>query len=95
MVSGMETLPACLGDRAVAGDQVQRVVRRARRGVAAGAASGRGASSAQIAWAKAQRVRKRQPDGGLIGFGGSPVSGISVVRRSGSSVGFEANSARV
>ena len=34
-------------------------------------------------------------EGGLIGFGGSPVSGISVVRRSGSSVGLEAKSARV
>ena len=34
-------------------------------------------------------MRKRQPEGGLIGFGGSPVSGSTVVRRSGSSVGFD------
>ena len=90
MMSGMRA-PSLLRCRQMAGDEMRpRVVASPSSGAASG-----GTSSAQIASAKAQRVRKRQPDGGLIGLGGSPVSGISVVRRSGSSVGFEANSARV
>jgi hypothetical protein len=44
--------------------------------------------------AKAQRVWKRQPAGGLIGFGGSPASGASCVRLSGSMEGMAARSAR-
>ncbi len=34
--------------------------------------------------AMGQRVRNRQPEGGLIGLGGSPESGASTVRRVGS-----------
>ena len=45
--------------------------------------------------ANAQRVWKRQPDGGLIGLGGSPAIGASLVRLSGSSEGIAASSARV
>jgi hypothetical protein len=45
--------------------------------------------------AKAQRVRKRHPAGGSIGFGGSPASGASIVRLSGSMDGIAENSARV
>jgi peptide/nickel transport system ATP-binding protein len=41
------------------------------------------------------RVWNRQPGGGLIGFGGSPASGASRVRRSGSMEGIAASSARV
>ena len=85
MMSGMSA-PAAL---CLPADGRRRDAGRAHRRRSSGAASG-GTRSAQIASAKAQRVRKRQPDGGLIGLGGSPVSGISVVRRSGSSVGFEA-----
>jgi hypothetical protein len=40
-----------------------------------------------------QRVWKRQPLGGSIGFGGSPVSGGSIVRSEGSIDGIEASSA--
>ena len=40
-----------------------------------------GGTVAQTLSAKSQRVRKRHPEGGLIGFGGSPLSGASVVRR--------------
>ena len=43
-----------------------------------------GSAAEQTPSAKAQRVWKRQPDGGLIGLGGSPASGASAVRRSGS-----------
>ena len=42
-----------------------------------------GTSSAQRASARGQRVRKRQPEGGLIGLGGSPVSGTGVAGRLG------------
>ena len=45
--------------------------------------------------ANAQRVWKRQPDGGLIGFGGSPARGASRVRRDGSIAGMAERSARV
>ena len=38
-------------------------------------------------------MRKRQPDGGSIGFGGSPSSGAALVRRVGSMVGREASRA--
>ena len=39
--------------------------------------------------------RKRQPDGGFNGLGGSPLIGTSVVRRRGSKVGMLLSSARV
>ena len=52
-------------------------------------------SVAQTSMAWGQRVRKRQPDGGLIGFGGSPVSGGCPSRSSGSIDGAEAKSACV
>jgi hypothetical protein len=42
-----------------------------------------------------QRVWKRHPLGGSIGDGGSPDSGASVMRRSGSIDGIEASSAIV
>ena len=42
-----------------------------------------GTSSAQRASARGQRVRKRQPDGGLIGLGGSPVRAAIVRGRLG------------
>jgi len=42
-----------------------------------------------------QRVRKRQPEGGSIGFGGSPVIGGRTSRSDGSIVGAEAKSAWV
>ena len=45
-----------------------------------GIANSAGGMAAQIASANGQRVRKRQPEGGLIGFGGSPVSGTAIVR---------------
>ncbi len=35
-----------------------------------------GSTLAQMSWAIQQRVRKRQPDGGLIGLGTSPASRI-------------------
>jgi hypothetical protein len=54
-----------------------------------------GGTSAQTASANGQRVRKRQPEGGLIGFGGSPLSGASIVRRRGSIDGIADNSAFV
>ncbi|MDT4881865.1 hypothetical protein FQZ97_1177550 [compost metagenome] len=47
-----------------------------------------GAASAQRGW-------KRQPVGGLIGFGGSPASAASSVRWSGSIEGIDESSARV
>jgi len=45
--------------------------------------------------ANAQRVRKRQPGGGLIGLGGSPVRGDRSSFTSGSMVGRDASSAWV
>jgi len=39
-----------------------------------------GSRRSQTGSAKTQRVRNRHPDGGLIGFGGSPVSGGATVR---------------
>src|ERR1043166_360154 len=45
--------------------------------------------------ANAQRVWKRQPDGGLIGLGGSPAIGASLVGLSGSSEGIARGTARV
>ena len=53
-----------------------------------------GLFSAQRLSANAQRVWKRQPEGGLIGLGGSPVIGGSLVRLSGSSDGIAESSAR-
>lgn len=49
-----------------------------------------GTLAAQTGSASAQRVWKRQPGGGSIGFGGSPASGATVVRRRGSRLGLEA-----
>ena len=54
-----------------------------------------GTSSAQRASARGHRVRKRQPDGGLIGLGGSPASGVEVRVASGSGSTAEASSAAV
>jgi hypothetical protein len=54
-----------------------------------------GAAFAQSGSANAQRVWKRQPDGGSIGLGGSPVIGGFSVRLSGSEDGIAASSARV
>ena len=54
-----------------------------------------GGTAAHTASANWQRVRKRQPEGGLIGFGGSPLSGASLVRRRGSIDGIADNSAFV
>src|SRR5215468_7379996 len=45
--------------------------------------------------ANGQRVRKRQPDGGLMGLGGSPVSGASSTRSLGSMLRRELKSALV
>ena len=90
MTSGMPApARAC---RQMAGDEHASRCRPRRPAVPA---SG-GTVSAQIASAKGQRVRKRQPDGGSIGLGGSPVE-----RRLGGapvadpSTAREANSARV
>src|SRR6478752_8521232 len=47
----------------------------------------------QMPSALTQRVWKRQPGGGLIGFGGSPLSGGVIVRSAGSILGIEARSA--
>ena len=60
-----------------------------------GVANSGGSTEPQTSCAKLQRVRKRQPDGGLSGLGGSPVSGISRVRFAGSKLGFDFKSARV
>jgi hypothetical protein len=54
-----------------------------------------GSSRSHTLSANAHRVRKRQPEGGLIGFGGSPASGERSSRLSGSIDGRDANSARV
>jgi len=45
--------------------------------------------------ANRQRVWKRHPGGGSMGFGGSPLIGDSTIRRAGSIDGRDANSARV
>ena len=60
-----------------------------------GSASNAGGTLSHTRSAKGQRVRKRQPDGGLIGLGGSPVSGACIVRRRGSIDGIADSSARV
>jgi hypothetical protein len=39
-----------------------------------------GTAVSHTASENAHRVRKRHPEGGLIGFGGSPMSGASAVR---------------
>jgi hypothetical protein len=54
-----------------------------------------GSAWLQIAETILQRGWKRQPPGGSIGFGGSPVSGASCVRLSGSIDGIEDKSAAV
>ena len=54
-----------------------------------------GLLSLQTLSANAQRVWKRQPEGGRIGFGGSPVSGASSVRRRGSIDGIADSNAWV
>ena len=52
---------------------------------------------AQMSWARGQRVRKRHPDGGLIGDGGSPliVPRVLTFAASGSGLGIEPSSAAV
>jgi hypothetical protein len=59
------------------------------------AGASRGACALQTASANGHRVWKRQPGGGSIGFGGSPVIGGYCVRESGSSDGIAASSALV
>src|SRR5579872_4929679 len=58
-----------------------------------------GSVVAQISWAFQQRVRKRQPEGGLIGEGTSPVSRIrsraAASLRVGSGIGTAESSALV
>ena len=46
-------------------------------------------------WARGQRVRKRQPDGGAIGDGGSPTGTLSAGRTSGSGTGIASISSAV
>ena len=47
-----------------------------------------GSSSAHFCWAKGQRVRKRHPEGGLMGEGSSPASGAApLLRRPGVGLG--------
>ena len=60
-----------------------------------GTARSSGSRSPHAASACAQRVRKRPPEGGSIGLGGSPTIGAAAVRRRGSMLGIEASSARV
>ena len=56
---------------------------------------GRGTSSAHSSVARGQRVRNRQPDGGSIGDGGSPLM-VAVARAAPGSVdGMESSSALV
>src|SRR5262249_17224281 len=55
----------------------------------------KGSTVAQHASAWGQRVWKRHPGGGLIGFGGSPVSVTCSPRPSGSMEGMAPSSARV
>ena len=56
---------------------------------------GCGTSDAHTSCARGQRVRNRQPDGGEIGDGGSPVS-VAVARAAPGSVdGIESSSALV
>ena len=52
-------------------------------------------TSEQTRSAMRQRGWKRQPDGGSIGLGGSPASGASSVRLSGSIDGMSEQRARV
>src|SRR6185295_1186632 len=54
-----------------------------------------GGTSSQTFSANGQRVRKRHPDGGLMGLGGSPLSGARRVRRRGSIDGMAESSACV
>jgi len=54
-----------------------------------------GSAVSHTASANAHRVRKRQPEGGSIGLGGSPKSGASIVRWSGSIDGIADSNARV
>src|SRR6266849_3688553 len=60
-----------------------------------GIADSVGGTAAHTASAKGQRVRKRQPEGGLIGFGGSPMSGATLVRSRGFIDGIAESSAFV
>src|SRR5262249_4250476 len=60
-----------------------------------GGASNAGDAVSHTASAKGQRGRKRHPGGGLVGFGGSPVSGALRVRRRGSIDGIADSSACV
>jgi len=72
----------------VAGHEVMRRALRQHR-LVPGADRG-----SQRAAGSGQRVWKRQPGGGSMGFGGSPVSAGSSVRLSGSIDGIEDSSAR-
>jgi hypothetical protein len=56
---------------------------------------GSGTSAAQRSAARGQRVRKRQPDGGLTGDGGSPRSVVVFRPAPGSVDGIESSSALV
>src|SRR5262249_57906483 len=54
-----------------------------------------GTSAAHLASARGQRVRKRQPEGGAIGDGGSPTATASAGRMSGSGTGMASISSAV
>ena len=54
-----------------------------------------GSSFAQRVFARGQRVWKRQPDGGAIGEGGSPVETLSAIAASGSGRGIASSSSEV
>src|SRR5438105_9707462 len=55
-----------------------------------------GSSSAHRSWARGQRVRKRQPDGGAVGDGSSPASSVrSRLAESGSGIGIDDSRAAV
>ena len=54
-----------------------------------------GTSSAHRWSARGQRVRKRQPEGGAIGDGGSPTATLSAGRTSGSGTGIASISSAV
>jgi peptide/nickel transport system ATP-binding protein len=61
----------------------------------ASSAPSKGSRAAHTFSANGQRVRNRQPEGGLIGLGGSPCSGGASVRCAGSMLGIAESSARV
>src|SRR4029077_7545631 len=65
------------------------------RDTSPGGASMAGGTLSHTPSAKGQRVRKRHPEGGLIGLGGSPLSGALSVRRRGSIDGMADSTACV